>query len=117
MILAPNVQAELVETDTGRATSFFSKFLASIVDAFGISRSQPWTPGAIAAGATASVVVAVPNAAAGQLAAASFSSMTAGIVPLAFVSAAGKVTAVLWNTTGGAVTPAPGTVTVQAWTP
>ncbi len=117
MIIPPNAYVQLIDPETGRATSFFTKFMNSLVDALGASGSVPWDPGAIAAGATVSLSVPIPVAAAGSPAAAAFSPLTAGIIPLAFVDAAGSVSAVLWNTTGGIVTPAAGTVTVLVWTP
>lgn len=117
MIQAPNTSAQLIDPDTGLATTFLVKWLQRLVDAFGVRGSVPWDPGAIAAGATASIDIPLPNAAAGQLAGSAFSQPTAGIVPLAFVSAAGTATALLWNTTAGTVTPTAGTVTVLVWTP
>ena len=116
MILSPNTSVQLVDQQ-GRATSFFTKFLSSVVNALGASRNMPWSPGAIGPGAVATTNVSVPDVTVGQPAAAAFTQNLSGVVPLAFVSAPGNVNVVLWNTNGATVTPAAGTVTALVWTP
>ena len=117
MILPPNINVQLIDPQTGLATSFFTKFLASLAANFGISNSVPFSPGAIGPGNATEISVPLPNVVVGQPAAAAFSQPVLGIQPIAFVFTPGIVVAGLLNTTGGTLTPAAGTITVMAWTP
>ena len=73
-----------------------------------------WDPPSIAAGASAQVNVALPGARAGDVAQASFSQATSGVVFLANVGATDVVTVTAWNRTGAAIDLAAGTVRVRA---
>jgi hypothetical protein len=66
------------------------------------------TFGAIAAGASATQVISVPNAAVGDgvVVGLPAAGIQAGLVPVAWVSAAGSVTLRITNTTAGSLTPA-----------
>jgi hypothetical protein len=76
------------------------------------ARTQAWDPPSLAAGASATTTVAMVGVLPGDEVAASFSADLQGLVLTAYVSAAGTVTAVLFNPTGGAVDLASGTLTV-----
>lgn len=118
MILPPNSSQQLVDPDTGKPTSFFTKLLSDLAASSSNKSSVPWNPGAISALGTTTVVVPVPNAAIGDAATASFSPQpVAGVFPIAQVTSVGAVTVGLFNSTGGTLTPAAGTITAFAWTP
>lgn len=72
----------------------------------GIVATATWSPGSIAAGASATTTVTVPGVALGDLAMASYSAaLQAGLTITAHVSAANTVTVVIHNTTAGPLTP------------
>lgn len=72
--------------------------------------SVAWDPPSVAAGGSTTTTVAVAGAALGEFVWLSFSLSLAGLVLTGYVSAAGVVTAVLSNPTGGAVDLGSGTL-------
>lgn len=77
-----------------------------------LTSSATWDPPNLASGASQLTTVAVSGAVLGQNARASFSLDLAGTTLVAYVSAAGVVTVVQNNLTGGAVNLASGTLKV-----
>jgi hypothetical protein len=75
--------------------------------------SATWSPGAIAAGLSATTTLAVPDAAAGDFVLASFDTMgTNSLRICGYISAAGTAKVVLHNPTAASITPDSGTVRV-----
>lgn len=78
-----------------------------------LSGSATWDPGSIADGEMEATDITVTGAVLGDFVLASFSADIEDLVISAAVTAADTVTAVLANTTGGAVDLASGTVAVR----
>jgi len=77
-----------------------------------LTATATWNPASIASGASATTTVALVGSVVGDVVGAGFSNDLQGLVLSAYVSAAGTVTAVLFNPTGSPVDLASGTLTV-----
>lgn len=78
-----------------------------------LSASGAYTPGSIGAGISVNTTLVVAGAVMGDLAICSFSLDTTNLIVTARVSAAGVVTVIMYNPTGGAITPGAGTLQVK----
>ena len=85
------------------------------IDTLSFQNSVTWDPASIANGASATTTVTVTNAVVGDFVVAAFSNSLSGLTLTGYVSATNTVTAVLSNTTGGAVDLASGTLTCKVF--
>jgi hypothetical protein len=74
--------------------------------------SEDWAPGSIANGSYATKTVTVSGAAVGDYVLRSFTSMQAGLLLDAYVTASNTVTVILANVSGAAVTPSAGDISL-----
>lgn len=113
--LASQAEAEAGTDNTKVMTPLRTK---QQLDALRIANSATaeLTYGSIAAGAAATQSVSVPGAAVGDgvVIGLPAAGLTAGLIPVAWVSAAGTVTLRIENTTAGALTPAVATYRLTA---
>jgi len=79
------------------------------------SYSGTWAPGAIAAGASTSTTVTVPNATAGDIVMASHTEVEDDLSITGHVSASDTVTVEIYNPTSASITVASGTVSVAVF--
>ena len=84
----------------------------STVGAAGQATTKAWTPGTVANASQATTTVAVNGATQGDKVSVSLSSLVDPLVLTGVVTAAGVVTVILANLTGGPVTVGAGTLSV-----